>query len=410
MRLSRKVILGGALVVAIAGLGLGQAALEANAAQQSVEAPRFEVDPFWPKPLPNGWVMGQVIGVGIDSRDHVFIIHRSDAVTAATEGAADQNPPLAECCKAAPPIIEFDPQGNLVKAWGGPVEGAPYTWPGSNHGIAIDRFDNVWIGGNGQTDSHILKFSRDGKFLAQYGQSVGGVDSKSKERFGGVAKLIIDEAANEVYVADGYRNKRVAVLDENTGAMKRMWGAYGKEPVDVTPGDFTDGRGTAGWSADKAPAPWFRNPVHCAEVSSDGFVYVCDRQNNRIQVFRKDGTFVKESFYAPTTLGDGSTWDLAFSREGQQKYMYLADGKNDRVWILDRQTLAPLSTFGAGGRYPGQFQAVHSIATDSQGNIYTTETYEGRRVQRFVNKGITRVTKMHQGTPWPATALGGGGQ
>jgi len=401
MRLSRKVILGGALVVAIAGLGLGQAALEANAAQQTVEAPRFEVDPFWPKPMPNGWVLGLTIGVAVDSRDHVYIIHRANQINAATEGAGDAG--RAECCKQAPPILEFDAEGNLVKGWGGPVEGAPYTWPESNHGIAVDRFDNVWIGGNGGGDSHILKFTRDGRFLAQYGQpNLPGVDSKSRDRFAGVAKLIVDESANEVYLADGYRNKRVAVLDQNTGAMKRMWGAYGKEPVDVTAADFTDGRGQEGWSADKAPAPFFRNPVHCADPSTDGFVYVCDRQNNRLQVFRKDGTYVKEAFYAPATLGDGSTWDVSFSRDPQQKYMYLADGKNDRVWIIDRQTLAPLTTFGAGGRYPGQFQAVHSIVTDSQGNIYTTETYEGRRVQKFVYKGISRVTQMHQGTPWPA--------
>jgi DNA-binding beta-propeller fold protein YncE len=405
MRVSRKVILGGALVLAIAGLGLGQAALEADAAQQTVEAPRFEVDPFWPKPLPNGWVLGLTIGVAVDSRDHVYIIHRNNQLTPATELGADSS--RAECCRQAPPIMEFDPQGNLVKAWGGPVEGAPYTWPESNHGIAVDRFDNVWIGGNGGTDSHILKFTRDGRFLAQYGQpNLGGVDSKSRDRFAGVAKLIVDEGANEVYLADGYRNRRVAVLDQNTGAMKRMWGAYGKEPVDVTAGDYTDGRGTdPAWSADKAPAPWFRTPVHCADPSTDGFVYVCDRQNNRLQVFRKDGTYVKEAFYAPTSLGDGATWDVSFSRDPQQKYIYLADGKNDRVWIIDRQTLAPLTTFGSGGRYPGQFQAVHSIVTDSQGNIYTTETYEGRRVQKFVYKGLARVTRMHQGTPWPG--LGG---
>ena len=404
MRLSRKVILGGALVLAIAGLGLGQAALEADAAQQTVEAPRFEVDPFWPKPLPNGWVLGLTIGVAVDSRDHVYIIHRAIQITAATEGAADEG--RAECCKQAPPVLEFDAQGNLVKGWGGPVEGAPYTWPESNHGIAVDRFDNVWIGGNGGSDSHILKFTRDGRFLAQYGQpNLPGVDSKSRDRFAGVAKLIVDETANEVYLADGYRNRRVAVLDQNTGAMKRMWGAYGKEPVDVTAGDYTDGRGTEGWSADKAPAPWFRTPVHCADPSTDGFVYVCDRQNNRLQVFRKDGTYVKEAFYAPATLGDGSTWDVSFSRDAAQKYMYLADGKNDRVWVIDRLTLAPLTTFGAGGRYPGQFQAVHSIVTDSQGNIYTTETYEGRRVQKFLYKGMARVTRMHQGAPWPG--LGG---
>ena len=400
MRPSRKLVLGATLVAAIVALGVGQQVLEAKVAQQAVQAPRFEVDPFWPKPLPNGWVMGQVIGVGVDSRDHVYLIHRSDAVNPATEAAADANPPRAECCKAAPPVLEFDPEGNLVRGWGGPVEGAPYVWPGSNHGIAVDNMDNVWIGGNGGTDSHVLKFTRDGRYLMTIGEpAVGGVGpaSNSDTRFGRVAKISFDLAANEAYFADGYQNRRVAVVDMNTGRMKRYWGAYGNKPDDAH--EYLP-RG-AGF-ADQQPDVQFRTPVHCADPSNDGFVYVCDRPNNRIQVFRKDGTYVKEAFYSRATLGDGSTWDVAFSRDPEQKYMYIADGKNMRINIVDRQSLQLLTSFGSGGRYPGQFFAVHSLVTDSQGNIYTTETYEGRRVQKFVYKGLAPVTRVHQGTPWPA--------
>jgi DNA-binding beta-propeller fold protein YncE len=397
MKTSKTMVRATALIALIAALGLGQAVLEARG-PQPVEAPRYEVDPFWPKPLPNGWVLGLVIGVGVDSRDHVYIIHRNNQLTPATELGKDSA--RADCCSQAPPVMEFDAEGNLVKAWGGPGEG--YDWPRSNHGIAVDRFDNVWIGGNDAQDAQVLKFTRDGRFLAQYGKgNLAGVDSKSKDRFGGVAKLTVDEGANEVYLADGYRNRRVAVLDQATGAVKRMWGAYGKEPVDVTPADFTDGRGTQGWSADKAPAPYFRTPVHCADPSVDGLVYVCDRQNNRLQVFRKDGTYVKEAFFYPTTIGDGAVWDVAFSRDPQQKYVFVADGKNQRVMVVDRQSMQVLTTFGTGGRQPGQFFAVHSIAIDSKSNLYTTETYEGRRVQKFVYRGIGPVTKKDQGVPWP---------
>jgi DNA-binding beta-propeller fold protein YncE len=402
MRLSRNVILGTALVAGIVGLGVGQAVLEANATVQTVEAPRFEVDPLWPKPLPNGWLMGQVIGVGVDSRDHVYLVHRGN-INPATEGAAEQD--LAECCSAAPPVLEFDPAGNLVRAWGGPQEGAPYVWPASNHGISIDNQDNVWIGGNGGAeggnDSHVLKFTREGRYIMTIGQpNQVGPDSNSRTRFGRVAKIAFDLGANEAYFADGYQNKRVSVVDMTTGQMKRFWGAYGNVPNDTL--TLNDGRGTdPAWSADKHNVPQFRTPVHCADPSNDGFVYVCDRQNNRIQVFRTDGTFVKEQYYAPTTLGDGAIWDIAFSRDPQQKYMFVADGKNMRVYIIDRQSLQMLTSFGTGGRYPGQFFAVHSIASDSQGNLYTTETYEGRRIQKFIYKGMAPVTRLHQGTVWP---------
>jgi hypothetical protein len=397
---SRKLIFAGTLTAAVVALGIGQKVVEAKATQ-AVQAPRFEVDPFWPKPLPNGWVMGLVIGVGVDSRDHVYIIHRHNQINPATEGAADADPPRAECCKAAPPVLEFDPEGNLVRGWGGPMEGAPYVWPGSNHGISIDNMDNVWIGGNGGTDTHVLKFTREGRYLMTIGEPAlgeAGPASNSEARFGRVAKISFDLAANEAYFADGYQNRRVAVVDMTTGRMKRFWGAYGNKPDDAH--EYLP-RG-AGF-ADQEPDVQFRTPVHCADPSNDGFVYVCDRPNNRIQVFRKDGTYVKEAFYSRATLGDGSTWDVAFSRDPEQKYMYIADGKNMRVNIVDRQSLQLLTSFGSGGRYPGQFFAVHSIATDSQGNIYTTETYEGRRLQKFVYKGLAPVTRVHQGTPWPTT-------
>lgn len=389
MNRKRKVVLGASLVIAIAALGAGQAALEASASRGAKEAPIFEVDPLWPKPLPNHWILGSTIGVGVDSRDHVFIIHRGNG-NPRTELGAAQDPPTGECCLPAPPILEFDPEGNLVNAWGGPGEG--YDWPESNHGLSLDHKDNIWIGGNGRTDSHILKFTRDGRFLMQIGRVQQPAKSSARDHFGRVAKIAFDPAANEAYLADGYGNKRVAVIDMDTGELKRYWGAYGNEPDDTDLGPY---------DPDAPPAPQFRNPVHCAEPTHDGLVYVCDRPNNRIQVFRKDGTFVKEAFIAPRTLGDGSVWDIAFSRDPEQRFLYLADGKNMKVYIIERETLEVLTTFGDGGRQPGQFFAVHSIATDSKGNIYTTETYEGKRVQKFVYKGLGPVTKRDQGVVWP---------
>jgi DNA-binding beta-propeller fold protein YncE len=386
----RNTLLGGALVAAIAGLFIGQSRLQ-GAINAAADAPRFEVDPYWPKPLPNQWILGSAIGIGVDSRDHVFIVHRGDStLNQRTEAGADANPPIAECCRAAPPVLEFDPEGNLVNSWGG--TGAGYTWPSSNHGIGIDDRDNVWIGGNGRSDSHILKFTRDGKFIAQYGTPGQSTNSLSREHFGRVAKISFDSRAREAYLADGYGNKRVAVIDMESGAIKRYWGAYGNAPKDTNMGPY---------NPDAPLAPQFRNPVHCAEPSNDGFVYVCDRPNDRIQVFRRSGEFVKEQRIAPRTRGDGSVWDIAFSRDPQQRYLYLADGKNERIYILDRQSLETLTQFGMGGRQPGQFFGVHSIATDSKGNIYTTETYEGKRVQKFVFKGVGPVTKKDQGVVWP---------
>ena len=365
---------------------------EETVAQQEsgVLAPMFEVDPFWPQPLPNHWLLGAAVGISVDSRDHVWVVHRQASLNARTEIGAAADPPTGECCMPAPNLLEFDPAGNLVGHWGGPGEG--YDWPSSNHGVTIDHKDNVWIGGNGREDAHILKFTRSGQFLTQIGKPGTSQGSNDTETFGRVAEVSIDAANNEVYVADGYGNRRVAVLDLDSGEFKRYWGAYGNQPEDVDLGPY---------DPEAPPAQQFRNPVHCAEPSHDGLVYVCDRANDRIQAFRSDGTFVKEVFIAPKTLGDGSVWDLAFSKDPEQKYLYVADGKNMKIYVLLRETLEVLTSFGDGGRQPGQFFGVHSIATDSKGNIYTTETYEGKRVQKFVYKGLGPVTQMDQGTPWP---------
>jgi DNA-binding beta-propeller fold protein YncE len=367
-------------------------ALERTAAQGQaaamVEAPKFEVDPAFPKPLPNGWLMGMVIGIAVDAQDHIWIVHRPDTLSAA-EAAADENPPTAKCCKRAPPVLEFDQQGNLLRSWGGPGDG--YEWPLSNHGIFVDHKGIVWIGGNDAKDAHVLKFTQDGKFVAQYGKAGQSGGSNDTKNFGRVAKIFVDPKANEAYLADGYGNKRVAVIDADTGAFKRYWGAYGNKPDDTNPGPY---------NPDAPPIQQFRTPVHCSDLSTDGLVYVCDRPNNRLQVFKADGTFVKEQWIAKRTLGDGAIWDVAFSRDPQQRYLYVADGKNERVYILRRDTLEVLSAFGDGGRQPGQFFAVHSIVTDSRGNLFTTETYEGRRLQKFVFKGVTMVPR-DQGVVWP---------
>jgi hypothetical protein len=392
MKRRRNLFVGSSLLVLLAGLGVAQHMLEKTAAAQAktaVQAPRFEVDPMWPKPLPNHWVMGNVIGVGVDAQDHVFIIHRAGSLEA-KEIYAAANPPASECCLPAPPVLEFDAEGNMVRAWGGP--NPAYEWPESNHGITPDAKGNLWIGGNGGNDGHVLKFSKDGKFIKQFGFAYASAGSNDEWAFNKVAKISIDDAANEAYVSDGYGNHRVVVMDMDTGKFKRYWGAYGNKPDDTNLGNY---------NPDAPLAKQFRTPVHCAEPSKDGMVYVCDRPNDRIQVFTKDGKFVKETQVAKNTRGDGSVWDIAFSKDAAQKYFYLADGANEKIRVFDRLALTELTSFGDGGRQPGQFYAVHSIATDSKGNLYSTETYRGQRVQKFVYKGLGPVTKQNQGTVWP---------
>ena len=380
-----------ALAAGIGALGIGQAMLQnkAEAQRSMVQAPIFEVDPFWPKPM-NGSLLGMAIGVWADEQDHIWIIHRSSPTLHNNEKGAELSPPTAECCKGAKPVLEFDTDGNLLRSWGGPGQG--YEWPNSNHGIHVDYKGNVWIGGNGEKDAHLLKFSKDGKFLLQVGGYGKNKGSNDLENFGRVAKIWVDPKTNEAYIADGYLNKRVAVLDADTGKMKRYWGAYGNKPDDANLGPYNPAA---------PPAQQFRNPVHCIERAVDGNIYVCDRANNRIQIFTPEGKFVKEGIYAKNTLASGSAWDIAFSRDPEQRFIYMADGMNDRVRIILRETMQEISSFGDGGRQPGQFYGVHSVATDSKGNLYTTETWEGKRLQKFVFKGVGSVVAGYQGVLWP---------
>lgn len=388
-------------------LGLRPEAEAVSAANPT--APKFEVDPFWPKPLPNHWVIGAVIGVAVDARDHVWIIHRASSLEA-KEQYATMQPKNAECCAAAPPVLEFNPEGELVGHWGG--EGGSFNWPSSNHGIDVDYKGNVWIGGNGRTatkatlahdesamsapgavhDSFVLKFTQAGKFLLQIGKPGQSKGSNDVANLRLPAKTLVDPKTNELYVADGYGNRRVIVFDAETGAYKRHWGAYGNKPDDAPQPPYNP--------ADP-PSPQFRTPVHGLTLANDGLLYVCDRTNNRIQVFQTNGKFVKEAFVEKNTLGDGAAFDVTLSKDPAQKYLYMADGSNMKVHVLDRQSLQVLTTFGDGGRQPGQFYAVHSIATDSKGNLYTTETYRGQRLQKFHFRGLAPVKQLHQGPPWP---------
>ena len=395
-------------------LGLVAAAAYVVEKQAAVEAagptaPRLEVDPFWPKPLPNHWVMGAVIGLGVDSKDNVWIVHRQGSLED-KEKYATWNPKAAECCAPAPPVLAFSPDGTLIAHWGG--NGNGFDWPSSNHGIDVDHKGNVWIGGNGRGsvpaalahdeskmsaagavhDSFLLKFTQAGQFLMQIGKPFASKGSNDVTNLRLPAKSLVDPKTNELYVADGYGNRRVIVFDADTGKYKRHWGAYGSKPDDTDLGPYNP----------NAPTPkQFRTPVHGLILSNDRLLYVCDRTNNRIQVFRTDGTFVKEGWVAKPTLGDGAAFDVALSRDPQQKYLSIADGSNMKVHVLDRQSLEVLTTFGDGGRQPGQFYAVHSIATDSKGNVYTTETYRGQRVQKFSYRGEGPIAKKEQGVVWP---------
>ena len=375
-------------------LGVAQHTMQdsVTAANNSRMVPHFEVDPFWPQPLPNKWILGSAIGVDTDARNHVYIVHRTDEASfGRTEIGIDNG--ISDCCTPAPPILEFAPDGSLVNAWGGPGQG--YTWPATNHGIEIAPNGNVWIGGNGSGDSHIVVFTRDGQFVREIGLPGEDVDSNSTLHFNQVAEIAIDPAANEAYIADGYGNKRVAVLDVATGAFKRYWGAYGNRPSD-DPVTYTPGE----------PLPQqFRGPVHCAEPSNDGLIYVCDRGADRIQVFRADGTFIKEAQIAPMTVGAGATWDIAFSQDDDQEFIYVADGSNMKVHVVHRDSLELMYDIGKGGRQPGLFFGTHSIVSDSQGNFYTTETYEGKRVQKFAYQGLRPLEQLSSGPAWPDDSL-----
>jgi DNA-binding beta-propeller fold protein YncE len=401
----------------------------------SAAAPQFDVDRLWPKPLGKSWILGSITGLAVDAQDHIWIVHRGlDSLTSRTEAGLALTPPGAEiCCMPAPPVLEFDQAGTLVSSWGGPGQG--FDWPVSPGGMAIDDKGSVWItaagppelqppslasedatarggtgrgaggggaagagaaagaggaagagagaagatgaggaaagGGQGRrgggagggaaprpADAQILKFSKSGQFVLQIGKAGQAGDKTSQTSLNRPADVAVDSAANEVYVADGGNSQRIVVFDATTGAFKRQWGGHGT--------DFAR--------------------LSCVTLSKDGQVYVCDRRNNRIQVFKKDGTFVKEGFVSKATLGNGAVWDMAFSNDAAQQFLFVADGQNQQVVVLKRDTLETLSSLGDGGKLPGQFIGVGSVAVDSRGTLFTGETFEGKRVQRFIKK------------------------
>ncbi len=361
---------------------------------EAVQAPPVQVDPLWPRPLPNHWIFGSVTGVAVDGRGHVFVAHRGAAsLNARTEIGLVASPPSAEyCCAPAPQVLEFDPDGTLVNHWGGPGDG--YQWPQNPGGIAVDPSGAVWItaagapaapaGRGGQAgpaavpppqDAHVLKFSREGKFLLQIGRAgtVGAGDSTTA--LNRPAGIDVDAVANEVYVADA-GSRRVVVFDATTGAYQRHWGAYGTAPDAAAPAPYDPA----------APAAKQFRTVSCVVVSRDRRVYVCDRDSNRIQVFRTDGTYVSEAVISKDTLGSGSVWDVALSADAGQQQVYVANGQEQTVHVLRRDTLAEVGRIGSGGRWPGHFYAVGSVAVDARGHLFTGEALEGKRVQRFAIK------------------------
>jgi DNA-binding beta-propeller fold protein YncE len=368
----RNVMTGGWWLV----VGLVAGSLALVEAQSTPRIPTFEPDPLFFQALPNKWATGAVGGVAVDSHDNIWIFQRPTTIPESERGAA-MNPPLSECCIPAPPVIEFSPTGQFIQAWGGP--GAGYEWFKSEHGIFIDDKDNVWLSGSAKEDNHILKFTNKGKFLMQIGHAGKNTGSADRENVGGPAGLFLYKKTNELFVADGYFNHRVVVFDADTGKFKRAWGAYGKPPIDnykfparaqLVQGD---------------PPPQFNNPVHALIISNDDLVYVADRTNNRLQVFRPDGTFVKELFIARNTLEpEGTVYNFVFSPDKEQRYLYVLDASNKLIRVLNRQTLEQVATSGGhAGHNAREFFHPHSFAIDSKGNLFIGEVNDGMRYYRY---------------------------
>jgi len=341
-------------------------------------SPRYQFDASWPNlPLPNNWTLGQVGGLFVDSRDHVWVVQRPGTLVSWERGAAE-SPPRSSCCVPAPPVIEFDQEGNVLQAWGGPGEG--YDWPTTEHGISVDHKGNVWIGGsstrtgpNGEPpDGMVLKFTADGRFLMQIGEAGVSKGSLDPSQLSGASDIAVHAATNEVFIADGYGNNRVIVFDADTGAFKRLWGAYGKLPTD---------KELPPYDPDESPVTQFRT-LHCIKVAFDGLVYVCDRDNNRVQVFTNEGEFVAEYIYGKETLQPGTVAHLSLSPDAGQNLLAVTDLGDTKVRLVRRKDGVELGKFGHFGNYGGQLNRLHQTVFDSHGNLFTGEA-TGKRIQKF---------------------------
>jgi len=367
---------------------------------KSVPMPVFKADVSWPR-LPDDLILGQIPGLSVARDDTVWVLTRPNSL-GPTETGRDTDPPITNaCCKTPAHVMQFDQQGNLLRQWGGPalapgestiegrgrsaVETGDEQWPANVHGLYVDANDTVWIGGNGNGDHVVLNFTRNGEFIRQIGRRQSTDGNASKRFLGNPADIAVDDGS--VLVADGYINKRIIAFGHNDLVFERLWGAYGKDPDGETrdqPFDQSQATSTGDGGANPDSAS-FGDIVHCVVRGPDSTIYVCDRRNNRLQIFREGGDgieFVRDVAIAPETGGTRTVSDVAFSPDG--KYVYVADMMNGRVWILLRETHGVVGWFGRNGRYPGQFIWLHSVDVDSAGNVYTTEVNTGRRVQRFV--------------------------
>jgi DNA-binding beta-propeller fold protein YncE len=337
------------------------------------KVPAFKVEPSWPQEMPSHWIMGAVTGVFVDAKQHVWVTHLPETLTE-EELYEEQKPPMGTCCKAAPPVLEFDEKGKLVQGWGQGSMTDFSSWPRDPHGIFVDHQENVWVGSYNR--HRVMKFTRDGRLLMTLGQYEKTDGSADTTLLGGPSGIWVDPQTNEAYISDGYRNRRVIVFDGATGKYLRHWGAYGNVPDDT---ERFDPKTMVSGALPKQ----FSTP-HGITGSKDGRIYVADRRGNRIQVFDHQGKFLGEKVIAPATLSSGSAFVPVLSPDAQQQWLFVADGTNHKVWILRRSDLEIVGEFGRGGRQVGQMLRPHGMSIDNQGNLYVGEASTGRRVQKFV--------------------------
>lgn len=326
-------------------------------AQQSAPlkgVPQFTADPTWPA-LPDGFTWGQVIGIFADSKGHVWTSSRGR-------------------------ISEWDQQGKMVQSWD--ARGPEGKW-NTIHGLFVDHNGFVWT--NARESNLTVKFTRTGEVALVIGQFDKTAGSNDTTLMGRPSEIWVDPSDNEVFVADGYGNRRIVVFDGATGKYLRHWGAYGKRPEDPAPQQAASGASGANEQVPAEPPAQFRVP-HGIIGSRDGFIYLADRANNRIQVFRQNGEFIREKIlrarcgaqekasWAPKrACGNEATFSLGFSHDGPQTYIYSADGGSHVINVLRRSDLEVVSEFGGPGVAVGQLGRPHNLTVDSSGNIYVGE-------------------------------------